>query len=150
MTLGARLAFAAGFDQCRLREAKMPGLIVLPNLDWSPERRLRYDAWADADSMRVYADLLLERGVVKEETEEHAKSWARSFKDMEPRDWALYDLEAQVRSYILSDSPYLMLRVTGGWPDIYYVVVITGRDGKVKDRVSFRGAPIEGVLRLLR
>jgi hypothetical protein len=65
---------------------------------------LLWAAWFDADSMRVLADVLLERGLITPEPAEVIRSKAAQYEAISPEDLALFDLEVLVREYILEKS----------------------------------------------
>lgn len=106
------------------------------------------EAWTDAETMEVLSTHLLELGVVQGMTEDEAARQCRGFRPFShtPEDEALYRLEAEVRGKILArhadkcrvlawdqlnrewreqywaKPAHPELRVTGGWPDILFVI----------------------------
>ena len=119
-----------------------------------PKAQSEHDAWTDADAMRVLSDRLLEEGAVYPMTDYEAKQQSKAYASMQPEDLALYTIECQVRTWLMRDCDRgFQLRVTGGWPDIRFVVLYQpnlSRSGSAGERLAFRGAPRDGQPRLLR
>ena len=85
-------------------------------------------AWSDADAMQVLVDYLLEKGEITQMTEEDAR-YVSAWHLPPNASWsddALFRLEVQAREWILNRLlerlGKLELRITGGWPDFFYVV----------------------------
>lgn len=106
-------------------------------------RELAYAAWFDAASMQVFVDRLLEEGKIQAVTDDESQARRRWYgPDHSSRDDALYRLECDAREWTLrlfSDS--FELRVTGGWPDIVFVVYRNhgDSDATLSDRAEFLG-----------
>lgn len=85
-------------------------------------------AWSNADAMQVLVDYLLEKGEITQMTEEDAR-YVSAWHLPPNASWsddALFRLEVQAREWILNRLlerlGKLELRITGGWPDFFYVV----------------------------
>ncbi len=129
--------------------------MALPTiLTLDPEAQFEHDAWMDADVMRVLTDRLLEEGLIQAMSETEARLKAAYYVDMQPEDLALYEIECRVREWLMRGCTRgFQLRVTGGWPDICFVVLYQPNRASVRlqgQRIAFRGAPTEGQPRLLR
>ena len=99
-------------------------------------KRLAEEAWTDADAMAVLVDRLLSDGLISPAAllADQERRVAAYPAGHSAKDDALYELEVRAREWILalfSDryhldpngySTPLELRVTGGWPDISFVV----------------------------
>ena len=89
-------------------------------------QRMGRRAWSNAEHMQVLADLALESGLDLARLHEEFRP-TRRLEEITADDEA-YAIECFVRKAILrSINPRLELRVTGGWPDILFVVCRTCR-----------------------
>ena len=92
-------------------------------------------AWSDVDAMQVLVDYLLEKGEITQEVQIHSASWYDGHFPLETkaREWIL--------NRLLERLGELELRVTGGWPDLFYTVYRTMKpsDWTLADRVKVFG-----------
>lgn len=119
-----------------------------PAFPQTPENiKLVGDAWRDPESMKILADMLLMLGIVTAPSEEEAERQARVYVLRDPKDWALFRIEASVREWIVSSYSDLELRVTGSWQGLRFIVTYNSSSSHARQRVSFNGAPLAGVPR---
>lgn len=105
-------------------------------------------AWIDAVAMNVLVDRLLEDGHIvavdaASMDASHPRSLRNGFSSEHTlKDDALYLLECAAREWILkAHDAQLELRVTGGWPEILFVVYrnygLDGWDATLSERIEF-------------
>jgi hypothetical protein len=123
-------------------------------------RALALRAWTNAEDMSVLVDRLLETDLIQGELDRRPFGCQRDAHETArapfTADDGLYWLESAAREWTLDLFDELELRVTGGWPDIFFVVCrnpFSPNKGPARGDATLSRVEFEGVLkqpRLLR
>lgn len=137
---------------------------VRRKMNYEDLRKLAHAAWTEEDAIRVLTDYLLEQNLITVDESAVAMRQKNYGRNHTAIDDLHYARETAVREWILAtfySSAYLgvvsvansrrVLRVTGPWPDISYIVHEQEEDGSVqRDLWSFLGVEQPRLLRDMR